>query len=120
MFCGGSARSIAAIRWLWKTRNELPRRRSTLAGWTMASSHGSMRTRPSATRRRIVPSERTEVAVIGPKSASGRGPGALRVVGALGAGDHRARARRGGQGRIAVRAAARAAREGLARVARVA
>ena len=60
-----------------------------------ASSHGSMRTRPSATRRRIVPSERTEVGGIGPKSASGRGPSALRVVGALGADDHRARARAG-------------------------
>ena len=47
-----------------------------------------MRTRPAATRRRIVPSESTEVAVIGPKSASGSGPGAaLRVVGALGADD---------------------------------
>src|SRR5205814_750063 len=74
-FCGGSARSMAAMRWLWKTRKELPSRRSTLAGWTMASSHGSMRTRPSPTRRRIVPAERTEVGGIRPKSASGRPPG---------------------------------------------
>src|SRR3954471_22077231 len=118
-FCGGSARSMAAMRWLWKTRNELPRRRSTLAGWTMSSSHGSMRTRPSATRRRIVPSESTEVGGIRPKSASGRRPSALRVVGALGADDHRARAPRGGEGWIAVRSAARTAREGLARVARM-
>ena len=60
------------IRWLWKTRNELPRRRSTLAGWTIAGSHGSMRMRPSSTRRRIVPSESTEVAVMRPSLAGRR------------------------------------------------
>ncbi len=59
-FVGGLARSIAAVRWLWKTRNVLPRRRSTLAGWTMAGSHGSTLMAPSRTRRRIVPSDRTE------------------------------------------------------------
>ena len=31
---GGSRRSIAVVRWLWKTRKESPRRRSTDAGWT--------------------------------------------------------------------------------------
>ena len=34
-FVGGSRRSIAVTRWLWKTRNESPSRRSTLAGCTM-------------------------------------------------------------------------------------
>ena len=33
-FSGGWRRSIAEARWLWKTRNESPSRRSTLAGWT--------------------------------------------------------------------------------------
>ena len=33
---GGSSRSIAAARWLWKTRKEAPRRRSTDAGCTSA------------------------------------------------------------------------------------
>src|SRR3954470_21653340 len=64
-FVGGSRRSIAAARWLWKTRNELPSRRSTLAGWTRSGSQGSMRMRPSSTRRRIVPSDRTEVGMPG-------------------------------------------------------
>ena len=40
--CGGSARSIAGRRWLWKTRNEGPSLRSTLAGWTIAGSQGSI------------------------------------------------------------------------------
>src|SRR4051812_28076661 len=57
---GGSRRSIAAVRWLWKTRNEAPSSRSTLAGCTRPGSHGSMRIRPSSTRRRMVPSDRTE------------------------------------------------------------
>ena len=35
-FAGGSRRSIAETRWLWKTRKESPSRRSTLAGWTSA------------------------------------------------------------------------------------
>src|SRR5215216_2690007 len=60
-FVGGSRRSIAAARWLWNTRKEPPSRRSTDAGWTIAGSHGSITTLPSATRRRIVPSERTDV-----------------------------------------------------------
>ena len=39
---GGSRRSIAVTRWLWKTRNESPSRRSTDAGCTSDSSHGSI------------------------------------------------------------------------------
>src|SRR5215207_8819982 len=58
---GGSARSIAGSRWLWKTRNEVPSLRSTLAGWTIAGSHGSIIIRCSSTRRRIVPSDSTEL-----------------------------------------------------------
>ena len=76
-----------------------------------AGSHGSIAMRPSSTRRRIVPSERTEVGGIGAKSASGRRPSALRAVVRSRAGDHRARARRRRrERRVAVRAAARAAR----------
>src|SRR5829696_1610070 len=63
-FVGGLARSIAAVRWLWKTRNVLPRRRSTLAGWTISGSHGSTLIRPSETRRRIVPSDRTDAGAL--------------------------------------------------------
>src|SRR3954463_13256751 len=62
---GGSRRAIAAARWLWKTRNELPSRRSTLAGWASAGSHGSMRMRSSSTRRLMVPSDSTGVAMPG-------------------------------------------------------
>src|SRR3954470_12730026 len=118
---GGSPRSTAVIRWLWKTRNELPRRRSTLAGWTMPGSHGSMRMWPASTRRRIVPSDSTEVAVMRP-SLAGRmdAPAAevlaLCAIGAPGAGDDRARARRRERQRVAVRAAARLARADRARV----
>src|SRR4051812_33184862 len=65
-FRGGSRRSIAVVRWLWKTRKESPRRRSTDAGWTRSASHGSILIRPSSTRRRIAPSESTE---------TGPGPG---------------------------------------------
>src|SRR5437667_3500696 len=57
---GGSARSIDLIRWLWKTRNEFPSRTSTLAGWTMAGSQGSITIRPLSISSRIVASERTE------------------------------------------------------------
>src|SRR5829696_3192895 len=58
---GGSARSIAGSRWLWKTRNDVPSRRSTLAGWTSEGSQGRILIRSSSTRRRIVPSDRTEL-----------------------------------------------------------
>src|SRR5919197_1617970 len=114
-FSGGSRRSIAVMRWLWNTRNERPRRRSTLAGWTRWSSHGSMRMRPSSTRRRIVPSESTDVTVMaGSLAGPGDGGtlvfGALCAVGAPRAGHDGARARRGRQGRVAVRAAARPGR----------
>src|SRR3954447_15363954 len=57
---GGSPRSIDWIRWLWKTRNELPRWMSTLAGWTIAGSNGSITMRPFSISSRIVASERTE------------------------------------------------------------
>src|SRR3954467_576475 len=59
-FDGGSRRSIAVVRWLWKTRKESPRRRSTDAGCTRSGSHGSIVLRPASTRRRIVPSDRTD------------------------------------------------------------
>src|SRR3954452_15227875 len=62
-FVGGSRRSIAVVRWLWKTRNESPSRRSTEAGWTSSGSHGSITILPSSTRRRIVPSESTDVGI---------------------------------------------------------
>src|SRR3954471_18321242 len=109
---GGSPRSTAVIRWLWKTRNELPSRRSTLAGWTMPGSHGSMRMRPSSTRRRIVPSDSTEVAVMRPVWQGGWTPPAPEVlalcaIGATGARDYRAHARRRERQGVAVRAAAR-------------
>src|SRR3954451_9004011 len=68
---GGLARSIACARWLWKTRNDVPSRRSTDAGWTSDGSHGSIRRRPSWTRRRIVPSDRTEVTSLTRESVSG-------------------------------------------------
>ena len=45
------------------------------AGWTIAGSQGSILIRPSSTRRRIVPSERTEVG-IGAASLSGTTAGA--------------------------------------------
>src|SRR3954453_4663027 len=57
---GGLPRSIDWIRWLWKTRNELPSRMSTLAGWTIDGSNGSMTIRPLPINSRIVASERTE------------------------------------------------------------
>src|SRR5215218_5861912 len=99
---GGSRRSIAAARWLWKTRNESPRRRSTDAGWTSPASQGSMTILPPSTRRRIVPSERTECTpAIQPRSA----------VGHARAGVHRAHARGRERQRVAVRAAPRAARK---------
>src|SRR5436190_10212924 len=58
---GGLPRSIDWIRWLWKTRNELPRRMSTLAGWTIESSNGSITIRPAPISPRIVASDRTEL-----------------------------------------------------------
>src|SRR5260370_32000496 len=57
---GGFARSIDWIRWLWKTRNEFPRWMSTLAGWIIDGSNGSMTMRPASISSRIVASERTE------------------------------------------------------------
>src|SRR5215207_2020072 len=101
-FVGGSRRSIAAARWLWKTRKEPPSRRSTDAGWTIPASHGSITTRPSATRRRIVPSERTEAGALMAPTLS------IQLAGARG---HLARARRRERRRVAVGAAARRARE---------
>src|SRR3954470_10070651 len=106
---GGAARSIAGTRKLWKTRNVRPRRRSTEAGWTIAGFQGSILIRPSSTRRRIVPSERTEVGI---------GPGVfqeLRLVLAR-PGDRYAHAGGRGRMRITVGAAARRAREGPARM----
>ena len=94
-FVGGLARSIAAVRWLWKTRNVLPRRRSTLAGWTIAGiPRVDLDARPRRTRRRIVPSDRTEA-------------GALMRVGSLGAVVARAAPRRG---RLSARRGARGRR----------
>src|SRR5262245_18283458 len=72
---------------------------STEAGWTIASSHGSMTIRPSETRRRIVPSERTDAATR-PKSVRAGG----------------ADARRRGWGRLVVRATAWGVRERRRRV----
>src|SRR3954469_8950095 len=57
---GGSPRSIDWIRWLWKTRNEFPSWMSTLAGWTIEGSNGSITIRPLSISSRIVVSERTE------------------------------------------------------------
>src|SRR4051795_5793269 len=57
---GGSPRSIDRMRWLWKTRNESPRRMSTLAGWIIDGSNGSITIRPLSISSRIVASERTE------------------------------------------------------------
>src|SRR4051812_44672686 len=59
-FGGPSLRSITAARWLWNTRNVSPKRRSIDAGWTSSGFHGRMTIAPSSTRRRIVPSDRTE------------------------------------------------------------
>src|SRR5215211_2471952 len=112
-FSGGAARSIAETRWLWNTRNEAPSRRSTLAGWTMRASQGSTLTRPCSTSRRIVPSERTDVAMVG-VNHSARTPGAvlLELPLALARPCGRdAHARRRQRRRVAVRAAARGARE---------
>src|SRR3954449_8185840 len=119
---GGSPRSTAVIRWLWKTRNELPRRRSTLAGCTMPGSHGSMRMRPSSTKRRIVPSDSTEVAVMR-RSLAGRRdarPAEFRglcAVGAARAGDDGAHPRRRERQRVAVWAAPGVVWQRLARMA---
>src|SRR3954471_15791473 len=57
---GGLPRSIDWIRWLWKTRNELPRWMSTEAGWIIDGSNGSITIRPASISSRIVASERTE------------------------------------------------------------
>src|SRR3954447_9749169 len=57
---GGLPRSIDWILWLWKTRNEFPRWMSTLAGWIIAGSNGSITIRPLSISSRIVASERTE------------------------------------------------------------
>src|SRR3954452_1645881 len=57
---GGLPRSIDWIRWLWKTRNELPSRMSTLAGWIIDGSNGSITILPLSISSRIVASERTE------------------------------------------------------------
>src|SRR3954449_8816726 len=57
---GGSPRSIDWIRWLWKTRNEFPRWMSTLAGWIIEGSNGSITILPLSINSRIVASERTE------------------------------------------------------------
>src|SRR6476661_10252422 len=57
---GGSPRSIDWIRWLWKTRKDFPRRMSTLAGWTIEGSNGSITIRPLSISSRIVASERTD------------------------------------------------------------
>ena len=54
--------SIDSTRKLWNTRNDGPSLRSTLAGWTIDSSNGSILTRPSAMSLRIVPSERAAMA----------------------------------------------------------
>src|SRR3954453_12074180 len=48
------------MRWLWKTLNEFPRWMSTLAGWIIEGSNGSMTIRPLSISSRIVASERTE------------------------------------------------------------
>src|ERR1700728_1856767 len=72
---GGSRRSIAEARWLWKTRKLSPRRRSTLAGWTSDGSQGSITIVPSSTSRRIVPSDSTDDTVTGaPTSATRSAP----------------------------------------------
>src|SRR5829696_1919044 len=104
---GGSRRSIVVALWLWKTRNELPRRTSTLAGWTFASSHGSMTILPASTNSMMLPSERTLArdASLTARIVSGR---ALATAVRL-----RPHARRRRHGGIAVRAAA--ARLGAAR-----
>src|SRR5690242_9710863 len=102
---GGSRRSIAAVRWLWKTRKLSPRRRSTDAGCTSAGSHGSITIRPSSTRRRIVPSDRTDVIMSRRLLAGLAGPGL-----------HGPDARRRERQRVAVRAPARVARELRVRV----
>src|SRR3954463_1816215 len=57
---GGLPRSIDWIRWLWKTRNEFPSRMSTLAGWIIEGSNGSMTIRPLSISSRIAASDRTE------------------------------------------------------------
>src|SRR3954463_10987953 len=57
---GGFPRSIDWIRWLWKTRNEFPRRMSTLAGWIIDTSNGSITIRPFSISSRIAASDRTE------------------------------------------------------------
>ena len=122
----GRFRSIAVTRWLWKTRNESPSRRSTLAGCTIVWSQGSITIRPSSTSWRIVPSERTEVGLIAASLArrpggSARG-GAIRnerrrgVSAAACAPGRRRCACGGARRRAAVRAAARAARERAARM----
>ena len=48
------------IRWLWKTRNEFPKRMSTLAGWIIDGSQGSITILPLSISSRIVASDRTE------------------------------------------------------------
>src|SRR3954447_26956506 len=106
---GGSRRSIAEVRKLWKTRNESPRRRSTLAGWTIAGSHGSTTMRPSSTRRLMVPSERAATAAV---CRAVR----LAVRELATAGGDRADAGRRRGGRLGVRAAAGARRAGVPRV----
>src|SRR3954462_6957446 len=75
-FGGPSLRSITAARWLWNTRNVSPRRRSIEAGWTSSGFHGRITIAPSSTRRRIVPSERTDSGTDGNGSGSGRRYGA--------------------------------------------
>src|SRR5580704_9867280 len=124
---GGSRRSIAEARWLWNTRNESPRRRSTLAGWTRPGSHGSILMRPVSTSSRIVASDRTEAsALIWFQVCQRRGTGAAavpRVVLPLdraGPRAGRAHPRRRGRRRIAVRPTAGVARERLAGVRGVA
>src|ERR1700756_3249811 len=115
---GGSRRSIAEARWLWKTRNESPRRRSTLAGWTRFASQGSIRIRPVSTSSRIVASDRTEAsALIAVAEVVTDWGLALDGAGARPDGPH---ARGGQRRRIAVRSAARMARELLARMPGVA
>src|SRR3954454_1216959 len=100
---GGSRRSIAAGRWLWKTRNEPPSLRSTEAGCTSAGSHGSMTILFSSTRRRIVPSERTEVAATARSLPPG--PDRVSALELARPGAERAHPRRRERQRIAVRAA---------------
>ena len=79
------------------------------AGWTIAGSQGSILIRPSSTRRRIVPSESTDVGIAG---------GSLRLMLAR-LRVHRANACGGEQRRgVAVRAAAGRARERAVRVQR--